>query len=183
MKVEALAIPDVLLIAPRSFEDARGVFSETWNQRAFAEAGIATAFVQDNHVRSAAVGTLRGLHYQIPPHAQGKLVRVIRGAIFDVAVDLRRQSPTYGRHVGAILSAANTHQIWVPVGFAHGYVTLEPDTEVLYKVTDYYAPGSEGGLLWNDPALGIDWPVDTASVVLSDKDTVLPRLDAVSSPF
>jgi dTDP-4-dehydrorhamnose 3,5-epimerase len=183
MKVEALAIPDVLLIAPRSFEDARGVFSETWNQRAFAEAGIATTFVQDNHVRSAAAGTLRGLHYQIPPHAQGKLVRVIRGAIFDVAVDLRRQSPTYGRHVGAILSAANTHQIWVPVGFAHGYVTLEPDTEVLYKVTDYYAPGSEGGLLWNDPALGIHWPADAASVVLSDKDTVLPRLGSVSSPF
>ena len=176
MKVEALAIPDVLLIAPRSFEDARGVFSETWNQRAFAEAGIAATFVQDNHVRSAAAGTLRGLHYQIPPHAQGKLVRVIRGAIFDVAVDLRRQSPTYGRHVGAILSAANTHQIWVPVGFAHGYVTLEPDTEVIYKVTNFYAPSHDRGLLWNDPDLGIEWPVSAEEAVLSDKDKVQPRL-------
>jgi dTDP-4-dehydrorhamnose 3,5-epimerase len=183
MKAEPLAIPEVVLIETRTFADDRGSFSETWNRRAFRDAGIDAEFVQDNHAKSASAGTVRGLHYQVPPHAQGKLVRVVRGAIFDVAVDIRKDSPTYGQWVGATLSAENTHQLWVPAGFAHGYATLEDDTEVIYKVTDFYAPECEGGVLWNDPDLAIDWPVDTASALLSEKDLKLPGFRDFVSPF
>ncbi len=176
MKVERLEIPDVLLLTPPRFGDARGFFSETWNQRRFAEAGIPGPFVQDNHALSGERGVLRGLHLQIGPNAQGKLVRVARGAIWDVAVDVRVGSPTFGRWVGAEISAANWHQIWVPVGFLHGYCTLEPDTEVIYKVTADYDKSAERGVIWNDPTIGVDWRVDPTTAVLSDKDRVLPRL-------
>ena len=161
---------------PRKFGDALGFFSEVYSRRALAEVGIALEFVQDNQAFSAEVGTVRGLHFQVPPFAQAKLVRVLRGAIFDVAVDLRRGSPTYGQHVSAVLSAANWTQILVPVGFAHGLATIEPDTEVFYKVSALYAPDHDMGVLWNDPALGIDWPVDAASAILSAKDKVQPKL-------
>ncbi|MEL6209765.1 MAG: dTDP-4-dehydrorhamnose 3,5-epimerase, partial [Pseudomonadota bacterium] len=156
LDVEALAIPEVRVIRPRKFGDHRGFFSETYNRRAFAEAGIDLDFVQDNHSLSGEVGTIRGLHYQSPPFAQDKLVRVVRGAILDVAVDIRRGSPTFGQHVAAKITAEDWNQILVPVGFAHGFVTLEPGTEVIYKVTNYYAPDCDHGILWNDPALAID---------------------------
>lgn len=183
MKVEALAIADVMIVQSRVFDDARGAFCESWNRRAFAEAGIVCDFVQDNYVWSAAKGTMRGLHFQAPPHSQGKLVRVTRGSVYDVALDLRCNSPSFGQHVGAVLSASNGKQIWVPEGFAHGYVTLEPNTEVLYKVTDYYVPGAEGGVLWNDPDLAIAWPVDGSAAILSEKDVQLPPLRDLASPF
>ncbi|HTW73026.1 MAG TPA: dTDP-4-dehydrorhamnose 3,5-epimerase [Acetobacteraceae bacterium] len=176
MIVERQAIPDVLLLTPPRFLDARGFFSETWNAQRCAEAGIPGAFVQDNHALSRDRGVLRGLHCQIGANAQGKLVRVVRGAIWDVAVDIRRGSPTYGRHVGAVLSAENWQQLWVPVGFLHGYCTLQPDTEVIYKVTAPYDKPAERGVIWNDPALAIPWPVAPAEVLLSEKDLVLPRL-------
>jgi dTDP-4-dehydrorhamnose 3,5-epimerase len=176
MKVERLAIPDVILLTPPKFGDHRGFFSETFKRDAFAEAGVDQPFVQDNQSLSAAKGTLRGLHCQIAPYVQGKLVRVLRGAIWDVAVDIRKGSPTYGKHVGATLSAANWSQLWVPGGFLHGFVTLESDTEVTYKVTSGYDRASERGVIWNDPDLGIDWPVAPDAVVLSEKDTKLPRL-------
>jgi dTDP-4-dehydrorhamnose 3,5-epimerase len=175
MDIEALAIPDVKLIRPKRFGDARGFFSEVYSRPALAAAGITLEFVQDNHSRSAKVGTVRGLHFQTAPFAQDKLVRVTKGRILDVAVDLRRASPTYGRHVSAELSADNWTQILVPVGFAHGFCTLEPDTEVIYKVSQVYAPAHDGGVLWNDPDLGIVWPVASADAVLSDKDVKLPR--------
>lgn len=174
MKVENLAIADVKLLTPAKHGDARGFFSETWNARTLAAAGIDANFVQDNHAVSAPRGTLRGLHYQLAPMAQDKLVRVARGSVFDVAVDIRPGSPTYGRHVSTVLSAANWAQIWVPKGFAHGYVTLEPDTEVIYKVTEYYSPKDDRGIIWNDPGLAIAWPIAEAEVLLSPKDTKLP---------
>ena len=183
MKAEPLAIPDVVLVETRTFADKRGSFSETWNRRAFRDAGIEAEFVQDNHAKSASAGTVRGLHFQAPPHAQGKLVRVIKGAIFDVAVDIRKGSPTYGRSVSATLTAENCRQLWVPTGFAHGYAALEDDTEVLYKVTDFYAPECEGGILWNDPDLAIGWPLEAASALLSDKDLKLPPFRDFVSPF
>ncbi len=176
MQVESLAIPAVKLITPRIFRDDRGFFSETYKAAALADAGIAESFVQDNHSLSRAQGVVRGLHFQIAPMAQGKLVRVIRGSILDVAVDIRTGSPTFGQHVTAVLSAENWAQLWVPVGFAHGFCTLEPDTEVIYKVTAPYAPGCDRGMLWNDPALGIDWPVSGEAAVLSGKDRDNPRL-------
>ena len=174
--VEPLAIPEVRIIRPRRHGDARGFFSETWSRQALAEAGIELDFVQDNHAFSAEAGTVRGLHFQIPPYAQAKLVRVVRGAILDVAVDIRAGSPTYGRHVAAVISAAEWNQILVPVGFAHGLATLEPGTEVLYKVSAPYSPAHDKGLLWNDPALGIDWPVGEAEAIVSEKDRRQPRL-------
>ena len=180
MKIERLAIPDVILITPKKFVDARGFFSETWNERALTDAGIAARFVQDNHAASAAKGTVRGLHYQVAPMAQDKLVRVTRGAVLDVAVDIRRGSETFGRHVTAVLSVENWAQLWVPKGFAHGYCTLEPDTEVIYKVTEYYSPVHDRGLQWDDPALGITWPVTSASALLSDKDKMQPKLASLS---
>lgn len=183
MQVESLAIPDVKLIVPKVFRDGRGHFVETWNARDYAAAGIPGPFVQDNFAHSASRGTLRGLHFQLPPSAQGKLVRVTRGAVLDVAVDIRKGSPTFGRHVAARLTAEVGEQIWVPVGFAHGYCTLEPGTEVVYKVTDYYAPGHDRGIAWNDPALAIAWPKDVDAALLSDKDRALPRLSEITSPF
>jgi len=182
MQVTSLEIPDVRLIAAVKHGDHRGFFSETYSRRAFADAGIAAVFVQDNHSLSAAPGTLRGLHFQTLPHAQAKLLRVVRGAVFDVAVDLRWGSPTYGRHVSAVISAAAWNQIYVPVGFAHGFCTLEPDTEVLYKVTDFYAPAAEGGLRWDDPDLAIAWPAG-AGAVISERDRAWPRLRDLSRVF
>ena len=172
----ALDIPAVLLITPPRFGDARGFFSETFHAGRLAAAGIAGPFVQDNHSLSAAKGTVRGLHLQLAPHAQGKLVRVTRGAIWDVAVDVRHGSATFGRHVAAVLSAENWQQMWIPAGFLHGFCTLEPDTEVLYKVTAPYDRDSERGVHWCDPALDIPWPVADGAALLSDKDEVLPRL-------
>lgn len=183
MKITDLAIPDVRLLEPAKHGDHRGFFSETYNKRVLEESGIALDFVQDNQSLSAEAGTLRGLHFQIPPRAQAKLVRVTRGAIFDVAVDLRQGSPNYGKHVSATISAAAWNQILIPVGFAHGFCTLEPDTEVIYKVSDYYAPAAEEGLLWHDPALGIDWPVSEAEAVLSDRDRRWPPLRELSTVF
>ncbi len=170
MKIEPLAIPDVKLVTPPIFRDDRGFFSEVYNLAAFAAAGIGTAFVQDNHAASRSTSVLRGLHFQIDPAPQGKLIRVARGSIYDVAVDIRHGSPTFGHHVGTILSQENWHQLWVPAGFAHGYCTLEPDTEVIYKVTAAYAPQSERGIAWDDPALGIPWPVKDGAAILSEKD-------------
>lgn len=170
MDARPLAIPDVLLVSPRILRDDRGFFSETYAERAFASAGIDARFVQDNHSLSRARGVLRGLHLQSAPHAQGKLVRVVRGSVFDVAVDVRRGSPTFGRHVAAVLSAENWLQLWIPAGFAHGFCTLEPDTEVAYKVTDYYAPECDRSILWSDPALAIPWPLPASDITLSAKD-------------
>lgn len=176
MDIERLEIPDVLLLKPRRHGDDRGFFSETYSHRTLAEAGVHIDFVQDNHAYSAARGTLRGLHFQAPPHAQAKLIRVVRGAILDVAVDLRHGSPSFGRHVSVEISASAWNQILIPAGFGHGLCTLTDDTEVLYKVSDFYAPSHDLGVLWNDPDLGIDWPVTAADAILSDKDRRQPRL-------
>lgn len=183
MKITPLAIPEVLLITPARHGDERGWFSETFRQSALEEAGFKAAFVQDNHVRSTTRGIQRGLHYQKPPHAQDKLLRCVVGAIFDVAVDIRKGSPTYGRWVGAELSAENRQQLLVPKGFAHGYVTLTDACEVLYKVTDYYAPRAEGGVRWSDPAIGIDWPIPVLEITANDRDNAAPLLAEVDSPF
>ncbi|MGC2126722.1 MAG: dTDP-4-dehydrorhamnose 3,5-epimerase [Methylovirgula sp.] len=183
LNVEAAEIPDIKIITVRKIEDRRGFLSEVYARRAFADSGLDFDFVQDNHSSSAKPGTLRGLHFQIPPFAQVKLVRVIRGRVLDVAVDLRRTSPTFGRHCAIGLSADNWKQVLVPVGFAHGYLTLEPDTEVIYKVTNYHAPAHERGLAWNDPALAIDWRIDADRVILSDRDRKHPRLAALPGYF
>lgn len=180
---EPLAIPAVVLIRPKKFGDARGYFMETYSTEAFAAAGIDAVFVQDNQSLSAARGVVRGLHFQAPPAAQAKLVRVLKGAIFDVAVDIRVGSPSYGKWCAATLTAEGAEQLFVPRGFAHGFCTLEPDTEVVYKVDGPYAPGAEGGIAWNDPTLAIDWPVAAAEAQLSGKDTVLPRFADFVSPF
>jgi len=169
-------------IQPERHGDHRGFFAETYSRRKYSEFGIDVEFVQDNHSLSREVGTLRGLHFQSPPHAQAKLVRCGRGAIFDVAVDIRRGSPTYGEWKGYELTAENGDQLYVPVGFAHGFVTLEPDSEIVYKCSDYYAPETEGAILWNDPDIGINWPTETAPI-LSDKDAVAPLLLDLESPF
>ncbi|WP_372619421.1 dTDP-4-dehydrorhamnose 3,5-epimerase [Falsiroseomonas sp.] len=178
-----LAIPGPLLIAARRFGDARGVFAETYSRRDFAALGIAEEFVQDNHSVSTSIGTLRGLHFQLPPRAQAKLVRVLRGRVLDVAVDLRPGSPTHGRHIAAELSAENGLMLYVPVGFAHGFVTREANTEVAYKVTDTYAPDCDRGLAWDDPALGIAWGVAPDAAILSDKDRRWPRLAELGAVF
>lgn len=183
MKVECLAIPDVKLITAKKFGDGRGFFSETWNERALAAAGIEARFVQDNHAFSKPKGTVRGLHFQLPPAAQDKLVRVTRGAILDVAVDIRRSSPAFGHAVSAVLSAENWLQLWVPKGFAHGYCTLEAETEVIYKVTDYYSPAHDRGIAWDDPALAIEWPVARGEAQLSDKDKMQPVLKDAKQLF
>jgi dTDP-4-dehydrorhamnose 3,5-epimerase len=176
MIVEPTAIAEVRLVTPRRFVDGRGFFSETWNQSRFAEAGIPGPFVQDNHATSVDRGVVRGLHIQIAPSAQGKLIRVVRGAIWDVAVDIRPSSQTYCRHVSVMLSAENWRQLWIPAGFLHGYCTLEPDTEVIYKVTAPWDRQAERGVIWNDPALAVPWPIDPAEAILSDKDHALPCL-------
>lgn len=183
MLVQALGIPDVLVVTPRRFGDDRGFFSETYNERSFAEAGIDVRFVQDNHSYSAQRGTVRGLHYQAPPHAQAKLVRVAQGRIYDVAVDARKGSPTFGQHVGATLTAEGGEQIFVPAGFLHGFITLEPDTHVLYKVDDYYSKACDGAVRFDDPALAIDWGDLARSPVLSEKDAAAPSWAEFSSPF
>lgn len=175
MRVISAAVPDVKLLRPVRHGDPRGDFCETWSRRTFEAAGIVGDWVQDNHARSRDRGVLRGLHFQIGPAAQTKLVRVLRGAIFDAAVDLRRSSPTYGLCVTATLSAEEGDQIYVPKGFAHGYCTLEPDTEVAYKVDAYYSPEHDRGVLWNDPDLAVPWPLRAAEVLLSAKDARLPR--------
>lgn len=183
MLIERLEIADVWLITPKKHGDRRGFFSETFRADAFNDCAATVTFVQDNHARSTQKGVLRGLHFQAPPRAQGKLVRCARGAILDVAVDIRVGSPSYGRHVTAELSADNWSQLWVPQGFAHGYLTLEDDCEVIYKVTDYYAPECDRGIAWDDPALGIDWRIPAADVILSDKDRKQPKLADVSPAF
>lgn len=176
MEVLETAIPAVKILIPKKYGDHRGFFSEVYNQDSFARAGIEGQFVQDNHSLSGQRGTIRALHYQVGEMAQGKLIRVIRGAILDVAVDIRRSSPTFGRHISHVISAENWQQIFVPIGFAHGFVTLEPNTEVLYKVTRLYSPSDERGILWNDPAIGIDWTVEKSAAVLSDRDRNHPLL-------
>ncbi len=176
-------IPDVARLEPRRFGDARGFFSETWNKRRMAEAGFEIDFVQDNHSYSADVGTVRGLHYQRPPMAQAKLVRVARGAILDVAVDVRRGSPTYGEWVAEELSAENGRQLFVPEGFLHGFVTLLPDTDVIYKVNAYYAPECDGAVRFDDPDLAVDWGVAAGAAVLSDKDAAAPAFRDFETPF
>ena len=169
MQIERLALREVLLITPHIFSDARGFFFESFNAQRFVElTGVTLPFVQDNHSKSSR-GVLRGLHYQLSPHAQGKLVRVTQGQVFDVAVDIRRSSPTFGRSVGATLSADNHQQLWIPPGFAHGFLTLSDTAEFLYKTTDYYAPQHEKSVLWKDAEIGIQWPL-TAPPVLSAKD-------------
>lgn len=182
LDVESLAIPEVKLIRPKKFGDARGFFSEVYNKQALAEAGIEIDFVQDNHSWSEAAGVLRGLHFQTPPSPQAKLVRVTRGRILDVAVDVRKGSPSYGKWVSAEISAENWTQILVPRGFAHGLLTLEPNTEVLYKCDGFYDPTADSGLIWNDPDIGIDWPTETEPQ-LSEKDGKLQRLADFDSPF
>jgi dTDP-4-dehydrorhamnose 3,5-epimerase len=176
-------LPDVKIVVPKRFSDPRGFFSEVYKRNAFASAGIDSDFLQDNHSLSGPVGTLRGLHFQTPPFAQAKLVRVLRGSIFDVAVDIRHGSPHFGRVASAELSAANGKQLFVPRGFAHGFVTLEPDTEVLYKVDSYYAPENDSGIIWNDPDIAIDWPLPDGGPVLSDKDGKLGRLADIKPVF
>jgi len=183
LEIRLLEIADVKLVIPRIHRDGRGFFSEIYSRQQMSAAGIATEFVQDNHSLSLQAGTLRGLHFQVPLHAQDKLVRVTRGSVFDVAVDIRVGSPTFGQHVSAVISAENWTQMWIPAGFAHGYCTLEPNTEVIYKVTDYYAPDCDRGLQWDDADLGIKWPVDRDTAKLSDKDRKQPAWKELTSPF
>ncbi|MBK1664065.1 dTDP-4-dehydrorhamnose 3,5-epimerase [Rhodospirillum rubrum] len=183
VEVTHLDIAEVKILRPAKFGDDRGFFSETYNKAALAEVGITLEFIQDNHSFSAKAGTVRGLHFQTPPFAQDKLIRVVRGALFDVAVDLRVGSPTYGRSVSAVISAAAWNQILIPAGFAHGLCTIEPDTEVLYKVSAPYSPDHDKGLLWSDPALGIEWPVSPAAAILSDKDARQPLLADLPAYF
>lgn len=173
----------VIIVKQPRFNDQRGWFTESWNRSKFAALGVDVDFCQDNHSYSAEAGTLRGLHYQAPPFAQGKLVRCIRGSIFDVAVDIRSGSPTWGKFVSRILSSENGEQLWIPEGYAHGFVTLEPDCEVVYKVTAPYDRDSERGIIWNDEDLGIDWPLPRPGPMLSDKDRILPRLRDVTPEF
>lgn len=176
MQVIPTQIPDVMILVPKQFKDHRGFFSEVYSTTLLKDAGIDMAFVQDNHSLSVEKGVLRGLHYQVAPMAQDKLIRVVRGAILDVAVDVRRGSPTFGKHVTALVSAENWRQIFVPVGFAHGFVTLEPNTEVLYKVSAFYSPQHERGIRWNDPALGINWGITQPQAILSNRDLHHPLL-------
>lgn len=175
-RIETTELAGVIAISPARFSDSRGFFSETYNRTAFRQAGVTNDFVQDNHSLSRDQGTVRGLHFQIPPAAQAKLVRVLRGTICDVAVDLRRSSATFGQSVTAILSAENGRQLLVPAGFAHGFCTLEPDTEVFYKVDAPYSREHERGVRWDDPALGIPWPIAPSDAVLIERDRILPFL-------
>ena len=183
MQVVELAIPGVKLITPKKFGDNRGFFSEVYNRRALAEAGVDLDFVQDNHLLSTDRGTLRGLHFQAPPHEGAKLVRALRGSILDVAVDLRHGSPTFGHHVSVVLKDEDWTQLLIPSGFAHGLCTLEPDVEVFYKTTSHYAPDHDFGVRWNDPTLAIEWPVSEQDVVLSEKDTRQPLLADLPAYF
>ena len=180
---EDLEIEGLKLVIPKKHGDARGFFSETHNAETWRRAGLNYNFVQDNHSLSRSAGTVRGLHFQAPPHGQAKLVRCVRGRILDVAVDVRRDSPTYGRHLSVELSAENGHQLFVPVGYGHAFVTLEPNCEVIYKVSDFYAPDSDGGIRFDDPEISIAWPFPADQLVLSPKDRALPLLSEFDSPF
>lgn len=181
MKLIPSKLSDAFLVEPKVFEDARGFFMESYSRRAFEEHGIDITFVQDNHSLSRAQGVLRGLHFQRPPHAQCKLLRVTRGAVYDVIVDLRKDSATFGAWEGFELSEENRRMLLVPKGFAHGFCTVRPDTEVMYKVDEFYMPAHDSGILWNDPEIGIRWPVE--SPVLSEKDRKLPRMAEIETPF
>jgi dTDP-4-dehydrorhamnose 3,5-epimerase len=183
MQVIETEIPAVRVIVPKKFGDNRGFFSEVYSKKVLADAGIDVEFVQDNHSLSAEKGVVRGMHWQLPPMAQDKLVRVVRGAILDVAVDIRRGSPTFGQQVKVLLSAENWKQIFVPVGFAHGFVTLEPNTEVIYKVTAGYSPQHERGFRWNDPNVGIEWGISEDAATLSGRDRAHPLLKDVKDLF
>lgn len=183
MKIERTDLPGLIVLEPRRFSDARGWFTETWNAARMTEAGLDVPFVQDNHSLSAKKGTLRGLHYQAPPHAQAKLVRCSRGAIMDVAVDFRKGSPTFGKWTSVELSAENGRQFFVPAGFLHGFLTLCDDTEVQYKCSDFYAPDCDGTIRWNDPDLAIDWKLNGLDPLLSDKDAAAPLMAEVETPF
>ncbi|HXW71629.1 MAG TPA: dTDP-4-dehydrorhamnose 3,5-epimerase [Methylocella sp.] len=183
MEITPLALEGVFLIKPRRFSDARGYFAEIYNRRRFSDAGIKAEFVQDNQSYSSKAGTVRGLHFQYPPFAQAKLVRALHGRIFDVAVDLRRASPTLGHWIGQILTADGGEQLFIPRGFAHGFCSLEDDVEVAYKVDAFYSPECDSGLIWNDPAINIDWPIDADSAILSNKDTNLGFFKDFNSPF
>jgi dTDP-4-dehydrorhamnose 3,5-epimerase len=183
MQIESLPLAGSFVITPKRFGDPRGFFSETFRSDVLLQAGVAEPFVQDNHARSAKKGTLRGLHFQKPPLGQGKLVRCTRGAILDVVVDIRSGSPTYGQSASVELSDENWKQIFVPVGFAHAYVTLTDDCEVLYKTTGYYAPEAEGGLLWSDPALAIDWRLPPDQILTNARDGAWPTLAQFKTPF
>jgi len=183
LDIEQTKLPGVVLLTPRRFGDPRGFFSESWNRARMAEHGITIDFVKDNHSMSAQVGTVRGLHFQSPPHAQDKLVRCGRGALFDVAVDIRKGSPTYGHWVGYELSAENGRQLLVPLGFLHGFVTRQPDTEICYKCSDYYAPECDGAVRFDCPQIGIDWGMEDTAPVLSDKDAAAQTLSDFDSPF
>jgi len=183
MDIQKLQIPGLLLITPRRFGDERGFFSESWNRKALAGHGVDIDFVQDNHSLSKTVGTVRGLHFQAPPHAQAKLVRCGRGRLFDVAVDARKGSPTFGKWFGAELSFDNGKQLLIPEGFLHGFMTLEPDTEIIYKCSDYYAPECDGSVRFDDPAIGIDWPLKNIDFTVSAKDRDAPSFADFDNPF
>lgn len=183
IEIEQTKLPGVLVITPRRFGDERGFFSESWNKARLAEHGVTLDFVQDNHSLSRQRGTVRGLHYQVPPHAQAKLVRCGRGALLDVAVDIRKGSPTFAQWLAVELSAENGKQLLVPEGFAHGFVTLQPDTEIIYKCTDYYAPDCDRSIAFDDPQIGVAWGVDRAGALLSEKDAAAPALSAADTPF
>lgn len=181
MQVTLTSLSGVFIVTPARHGDHRGFFSESWSKQRMAEHGIDVEFVQDNHSLSAEIGTVRGLHFQSPPHAQDKLVRCGRGRLFDVAVDVRNGSPTYGQWIGEELSFENGKQLFVPKGFLHGFMTLEPDTEIIYKCSDYYAPDCDEAVRWD--SCGVDWPIDVATPVLSEKDTVAQTLADFNSPF
>jgi dTDP-4-dehydrorhamnose 3,5-epimerase len=183
MQIEQTRLPGVVILTPQRFGDARGFFSESWSKKRMAEAGLDYDWVQDNHSLSAQVGTVRGLHFQAPPHAQDKLVRCAKGALFDVAVDIRKGSPTYGHWVGVELTFENGKQLLVPAGFLHGFVTRAPDTEISYKCTDYYAPQSDGAVRFDSPEIGIDWGMGETQTLLSDKDRDAVGFGAFESPF
>ena len=183
LQVSSTEIADVKLLASRIHRDHRGFFSETYNKAELAKVGVNLDFVQDNHSLSVERGVVRGLHFQVPPFAQDKLVRVVRGSIFDVAVDLRKGSPSYGRHVARVISAQEWNQFLVPIGFAHGFCTLEANTEVIYKVTNYYSPEHDRGMFWNDADLGIVWPVEESEAILSEKDRKQPRFRELPDYF
>lgn len=183
MQIEDTALQGVKLLTPRRFGDHRGFFVETWNRRTMQEVALEYDFVQDNYSMSAEVGTVRGLHFQAPPHVQAKLVRCGRGCLFDVAVDIRRGSPTFGQWVGEELSFENGKQLLIPAGFLHGFVTRQPDTEIIYKCSDYYSPECDGAVRFDDPDIGIHWGLNEAEAVLSDKDSAAPFLKNFDTPF
>ena len=180
---ERLVIPELVKVTPKRFSDSRGFFFESYREDSWTALGVDAVFVQDNHSLSVEVGVVRGLHFQRQPHAQAKLVRCTRGSVFDVAVDIRKGAPTYGRYAGVTLSANNGVQLYVPVGFAHGFCTLEPNSELQYKCSDYYAPECDAGLAFDDPDIGIDWPIDLSRAILSDKDRGQPAFRGFESPF